>query len=330
MADKIKTTGIVLKSNKHTIEASKLLEIFSPEMGKFSAVIRGVEKPKAKLSVASQPFCFGEFVLAERNGFYTVTDCYVYDSFFNLAYNLDGYVLGASMLEATSKIVQTGQENLELFKLLLNSLKVIIYENAEPTAVTIKYLMELLKSSGFGFDIIHCHVCGKNISNDKVCGLIYEGSGAICEKDSYKIENMMAHTQTIDNILNLITMILSGIAGISLVVSGISVMTVMMFSVSERTHEIGIKKALGASYFDIFFEFLVEAIVITLIGCATGTALGIAASYIGLETVSMPIEFDYNMIGICVVVTAAFGLIFGIYPAICAARLEPATALRRK
>ena len=190
MAETIKTTGIVLKSSKHTIEAARLLEIFSPEMGKFSAVIRGVEKPKAKLAVASQPFCFGEFVLAERNGYYTVTDCYVYDSFFNLAYNLDGYVLGCAMLEATSKIIQSGLENLELFTLLLNSLKVIVYENAEPTAVIIKYLMELLNCSGFGFDVIHCQVCGKNISNDKTFGLIYEGTGAVCENDSYKIENV--------------------------------------------------------------------------------------------------------------------------------------------
>lgn len=190
MAQTIKTTGIVLKSSKHTIEAARLLEIFSPEMGKFSAVIRGVEKPKAKLAVASQPFCFGEFVLAERNGYYTVTDCYVYDSFFNLAYNLDGYILAASMLEATSKIVQIGQENLEHFKLLLNSLKVIVYENAEPTAVAIKFLMELLNGAGFGFDAIHCHVCGKNISNDKTCGLIYEGSGAVCEACAKKMDNV--------------------------------------------------------------------------------------------------------------------------------------------
>ena len=180
MAQTIKVSGIVLKSSKHTIEAARLLEIFSPEMGKFSAVIRGVEKPKAKLAVASQPFCFGEFMLAERGGYYTVTDCYVYDSFFNLAYNLDGYVLGCAMLEATSKIVQAGQENLELFKLLLNSLKVIVYENAEPTAVMIKYLMELLNQSGFGFDVLHCDKCGKNVVNEKNYALIYEGSGAVC------------------------------------------------------------------------------------------------------------------------------------------------------
>ena len=66
MAESIKTIGIVLKSSKHTADAARLVEIFSPELGRFSAVMRGVEKPKAKLAVASQPFCFGEYMLAKK------------------------------------------------------------------------------------------------------------------------------------------------------------------------------------------------------------------------------------------------------------------------
>lgn len=188
MAEIIKTVGIVLKSSKHTVDAARLVEIFSPEMGRFSAVVRGVEKPKAKLAVAAQPFCFGEFMLAQKGSFYTVTDCYVHDSFFELVYNLDSYVLGSSMLEATSKVVQIGDSNIELFKLLLNSLKVMVYEKAEPTAVTIKYFSELLKSSGFGFNLDRCQVCGCLLKNEKNIGLIYEGSGAICSKDKGKVE----------------------------------------------------------------------------------------------------------------------------------------------
>lgn len=188
MAEIIKATGIVLKSSKHTVEAARLLDVFSPSLGRFSAVIRGVEKPKAKLAVASQPFCFGEFMLAERNGFYTVTDCFVYDAFFDLAYNLDAYVLGSSMLEATSKLVQVGEENIELFTLLINSLKVLVYEKAEPTAVAIKYFTESLKLSGFGFDIDECYVCGKPLNHEKKVGLIYEGSGAVCEGHTHNID----------------------------------------------------------------------------------------------------------------------------------------------
>ena len=190
MAEIIKTTGIVLKSTKHTAEASRLLEIFSPEMGRFSAVIRGVEKPKAKLAIASQPFCFGEFMLAEKKGFYTVTDCFVQDSFFDIAYNLDAFVLGSCMLEATSKFALAGEKNIELFMLLLKSLKALAYDKAEPTAVTIKYLMNLLEISGFGFDLHTCFICGKHLSNEKIVGLVYEGGGAVCNEDKSKIDHI--------------------------------------------------------------------------------------------------------------------------------------------
>ncbi len=181
MAEIIKTTGIVLKSSKHTIEAARLLDIFSPEMGKFSAVIRGVEKPKAKLAVASQPFCLGEFMLAEKNGYYTVTDCYVVDSFFSLAYNLDAYVLGCSMLEISGKLAQAGESNVELFTLLLNTLKVMAYEDAEPSACLVKFIIETLKLSGFGFDLKTCEKCGKPLKDEKRVGIVYTGSGALCE-----------------------------------------------------------------------------------------------------------------------------------------------------
>lgn len=190
MAEIIKTTGIVLKSTKHTAEASRLLEIFSPEMGRITAVIRGVEKPKAKLAIASQPFCFGEFMLAEKKGFYTVTDCFVQDAFFDIAYNLDAFVLGSSILEATSKFALVGEKNIELFMLLLKSLKALAYDKAEPTAVAIKYFMSLLDISGFGFDLHTCFLCGKNIQNEKRVGIVYEGGGAVCLDCIHKIDHI--------------------------------------------------------------------------------------------------------------------------------------------
>lgn len=190
MAEIIKTIGIVLKSSKHTADAARLLEIFSPEMGRFSAVIRGVEKPKAKLAVASQPFCFGEFMLAEKKGFYTVTDCSVQDSFFDLVYNLDAYVLGSSMLEATTKFAMAGEKNVELFTFLLKSLKAMAYDNAEPTAVAIKFFMCLLEMSGFGFDLHNCSVCGKPLAGEKSIGLVYEGGGAVCSLDKQRVDHI--------------------------------------------------------------------------------------------------------------------------------------------
>ena len=145
----------------------------------------------------------------------------------------------------------------------------------------------------------------------------------------YRIENLTVHAQTLENVIDLITVILSLIAGVSLMISGISVMTVMMFAVRERTHEIGIKKAIGASFFSVLLEFLIEAVVISLIGCLFGAVLGLTVCFVACKILNVAPVFDFKMIGVCIAVTALFGLVFGIYPAIKAARLDPAEALRR-
>lgn len=203
MTQMIKTMGIVLKSSKHTAEAARLLDIFTPE-GRISAVIRGVEKPKAKLAVASQPFCFGEYMLAEKNGYYTVTDCAVTDSFFSIAYNLDAYVLGSGILESLTKVIQAGEKNVYLFTLTIKALGAMAYEKAEPTCVFIKFLIEVLKSSGFGFELDKCAVCGKDLDGENGVGLVYSGSGAICKKDKAKKDHVSLSNEEwqILNLLN--------------------------------------------------------------------------------------------------------------------------------
>ena len=150
------------------------------------------------------------------------------------------------------------------------------------------------------------------------------------QSDLYKVENIFSYTSTIEKIFDIVTIILSGIAAISLVVSGLSVMTVMLFSVGERKGEIGIKKAIGASFFNILFEFLLESVIITLIGCLLGIVIGVLISYLGCKVFSLDMQLDTKMIAICAVVTAVFGLVFGIYPAIRAAKLDPAESLRQK
>ncbi len=181
MSEIIKTTAIVLNSSPCSVDAARDLLLFSPEKGKFFARVRGVEKPKAKLAAAAQPFCFGEYSLAERGGRYTITDVYVQDTFYTLAYNLDNFVIGSAMLEISGKLSQAGEENFELFKLLLNSLKVMAYENANASVVFVKFVIESLAISGIGLDFTTCSHCGKSLSDDKFASLIYEGAGVLCQ-----------------------------------------------------------------------------------------------------------------------------------------------------
>ena len=114
------------------------------------------------------------------------------------------------------------------------------------------------------------------------------------------------------------TLLLAGIAGISLVVAGIGVMNVMLVSVTERTREIGIKKALGARRFDILVQFLLEALVLSIIGGVLGIAAGIA---LGLLMGTVGLAFVGSW-------ATAIGLVFGIVPAYRASRKNPIEALR--
>ena len=145
--------------------------------------------------------------------------------------------------------------------------------------------------------------------------------------DDFNIQNMKSIMETMEQTTGTLTLFLGAVAAISLVVGGIGIMNIMLVSVTERTREIGIRKALGATYFVIVTQFLIEAVVISLMGGLIGIALGIGASKLiglasGMSTViSVPtiiLSFAFSM---------AIGLIFGIYPARKAAKLNPIDAL---
>ena len=143
-----------------------------------------------------------------------------------------------------------------------------------------------------------------------------------------KIENLLKQKQQLNSILGIITIVLSAIAGISLVVSGLSIMTVMLVSVNERTREIGIKKSIGATNKDIMVEFLIESMLITLMGGLIGSILGITISIIGCMIFGLSPAINYVMISGIIALSVITGLIFGVYPAYRASKLRPVEALR--
>ena len=145
--------------------------------------------------------------------------------------------------------------------------------------------------------------------------------------DDFNIQNMNSIMETMEETTGTLTLFLGAVAAISLVVGGIGIMNIMLVSVTERTREIGVRKALGATYSVIVTQFLIEAVVISLMGGIIGIVLGIGSSKLigmasGMSTViSIPtivMSFAFSM---------AIGLIFGIYPARKAAKLNPIDAL---
>ena len=151
-------------------------------------------------------------------------------------------------------------------------------------------------------------------------------------QDDFVISSQRDFLQSLSQITGVLTAFLGGIAGISLVVGGIGIMNIMLVSVTERTREIGIRKAVGARARDILSQFLIEAVVVSLAGGLTGIALGMGisrlASQVEMNGRAIPSIVAPDAALLAFTVSAAVGLFFGIYPAMRAARLNPIEALR--
>ena len=146
--------------------------------------------------------------------------------------------------------------------------------------------------------------------------------------DDFSVRNLSALMETMMSTANTITALLGCIAAISLLVGGIGIMNIMLVSVTERTREIGIRKALGATYHDILLQFLIESAVIGIIGGLLGVVLGIVASYAISAIAGWKTVLSIAVIIIAVVFSVGIGIFFGIYPARKAALLDPIDALR--
>ena len=146
--------------------------------------------------------------------------------------------------------------------------------------------------------------------------------------DDFTVRNLAALMDTMMETANTITLLLGNIAAISLLVGGIGIMNIMLVSVTERTRETGIRKALGATYNNILLQFLIEAMVIGVVGGILGTVLGVGASYALSYFSGWKTVVSVAAIIVAVIFSIGIGLFFGIYPARKAALLDPIDALR--
>ena len=150
------------------------------------------------------------------------------------------------------------------------------------------------------------------------------------DDDAYTISTLAVLEDAMSDITNVLSILLGGIAGISLIVGGIGIMNIMMVTVTERTREIGIRKAIGASRGTILQQFLMEAVVLCMMGCA----IGIFVSWSILRTVSVVVsslplsfELDSSVVLLSVIFCFIIGVVFGLYPANKAAKMKPIDAL---
>ena len=150
------------------------------------------------------------------------------------------------------------------------------------------------------------------------------------DEDAFDVDASNMLEEAMNSVTSALSILLGGIAGISLVVGGIGIMNIMMVTVTERTREIGIRKAIGASRGNILTQFLMEAVVLCMMGCGLGIFLSWAIlQVVSTVTVSAGLTFSLNMgvVGLAVAFCFLIGVVFGLYPANKAAKMKPIDAL---
>jgi len=167
------------------------------------------------------------------------------------------------------------------------------------------------------------------VAEDAINDLIRQRHNIRENTDSdFSVRNLTAMAKTASDTAKTMSMLLGAIASISLLVGGIGIMNIMLVSVTERTREIGIRMAIGAREKDILLQFLLEACVISIIGCVIGVGLGLGGALLVKKMVGAEILISIQSIILAFSVAASVGVFFGYYPASKAAKLHPIEALR--
>ncbi|MCM3031566.1 MULTISPECIES: ABC transporter permease [unclassified Niallia] len=148
------------------------------------------------------------------------------------------------------------------------------------------------------------------------------------DETSYSVRNQSSVSDALDSVSNTMTYLLAGIASISLIVGGIGIMNIMLVSVTERTREIGIRKAIGAKKKDIMLQFLIEAVVLSAFGGILGALIGLGSAEVLSSMLDMTMQITWWIVGGSVTFSILIGIIFGIFPANKASNLSPLEALR--
>jgi len=162
-------------------------------------------------------------------------------------------------------------------------------------------------------------------TKDKVKEVILANHGG---EDDFSVLTQDDLLGMVKDILNLLTAMVGAITGISLVVGGIGIMNIMLVTVSERTKEIGVRKATGATRSAILMQFLIESMMLTFVAGVAAVGMFSALVAIISRNTSLPVEMDFRVIGIALAFSAVVGIFFGIVPAIQASRKDPIVALR--
>ena len=158
----VKTEAIVLQAIDYK-DNDKLLTLFSPALGKITAGIRGVKKPKAKLAFAAQPFCFAEYILAEKGGRYTVTNAYLHESFFELRSDITRFYAACAAAEICRELSVENEKHEALFIGFIECLRSLCLAGEDEAEALVSFALVALQESGYPIDLGFYEECGGDI-----------------------------------------------------------------------------------------------------------------------------------------------------------------------
>jgi ABC-type antimicrobial peptide transport system, permease component len=188
------------------------------------------------------------------------------------------------------------------------------------------------RTSPYGLDLTFISISAKDAESIRAAEFqvtnLLRLRHKITDEDDFTVQTQKDILNIVGTITGGLTAMLAAIAGISLLVGGIGIMNIMLVSVTERTEEIGLRKAIGASQQDILVQFMIEAVILSAVGGLLGTAIGIGGiAAVGALT---PLKAGISpaAIALAVGVSGGIGLFFGVFPARQAAKLDPIVALR--
>lgn len=197
-----------------------------------------------------------------------------------------------------------------------------------PYMVYVPYTSQQTATGLFVFDQIAVRLAENTPSEEAEKAIRRELARNGESLNALTLENLASQRQRLDAMMDIVSLALTAIGGVSLLVSGFGILTVMLSSVNERTREIGIKKAIGATRGRILTEFLAGALLLSLLGALTGILLGCGAVLVGCLLMGYPPVFPAMELAVVFALTLLLGVLFGAYPAYQAAGMRPVDALR--
>ncbi|MGB3367450.1 MAG: ABC transporter permease [Acidaminobacteraceae bacterium] len=320
-----------------TSDIDKIMENFLDEL---DGVVPSINKSASIIEDISEPaISFNAVNKYSEN----ILDLNIVSGRFINEFDIDGYKNNVVIDSSLAEKLFSGEES-TTNKILINSGKssssyniVGVYEKAEdetgyssPTVYLAYTTMDMKFSLKGEVNSIMLSVKSEKDPTEvgeKVVEFIERSKGNSGD-EKYSIFSAVEKIEMVTSTLGTMTLFVSAIAGVSLLVGGIGVMNIMLVSVTERTKEIGIRKALGAKYIDIMLQFLIEAVTISVLGGFIGSMFGIVFIKLGSDIVGIEASLSLESLLLAVAFSTSIGIFFGIYPARRAAKLNPIEALR--